>query len=87
MTVPAGSYARVVTKSGRGHHAFWAKVHSRGKIMVTYQLVNEEGEDYSRWSEKKQAFIVPLTAVHRSLIISEKPADFDRKYGNLKVIG
>ena len=71
-------YVQVKLKTGK---PFYAIVESKNSKFTLYLPVNKDGDDKSRWSAKRKAYVTPKELVQNSLIVSEKPMIISLLYG------
>ena len=79
-------YVRVTIKAPGGKRkSFWAEKLGKSSSLTRYRRVNNEGDDFGYY-RKDGVFIDKQDLVANRLIISEKKAVMDKKYGTLKVV-
>jgi len=78
-------YRVTIKRKGNKRKSFWAEKLSKTKNFTRYRRVNDEGDDYGYY-RKDGVLVDRQDLMSNSLIISEKKAVIDRKYGTLKVV-
>ena len=78
-------FVRVTIRTEKGKKSFWAIVEARGKNFNLYLPVDIEGGDLGK--ERKDGVIeIPKELVQKQAIIEEKPAEMNKKYGELEIV-
>ena len=81
-----GQYYRVTIKAtGNKRKSFWAEKLGKSKGFTRYRRVNNEGDDFGYY-RKDGVLVDKQDLVSNRMIISEKRAVIDRKYGTLKIV-
>jgi hypothetical protein len=80
-----GAFVRVTVLEHGKQRSFWAGIMKRGALTTLYTPVTKEGNDKSYIDKKTLSYIIPGELIANRLIISEKPATLDKKYGWLVV--
>jgi len=77
-------FYRVTIKVKGKLKRFWAQRLGRSKSFTRYRRVNNEGRDFGYY-RKNGALIDKQDLISNSLIVSEKPAIIDKKYGTMRI--
>ena len=81
---PYSVYRVSIKKSSGKQERFWARIETRGKRFTIYVPLKTDGDDMSH-IDKDGNNVTPKYLVDNTLIISEKPAVYDLRYGEFRV--